>query len=555
MVDSTDSNPESGRRGEEAPGDRLPSREALLAEVRALRAEVARYERRLQQARRTPAPSPAPLPAQGEATFQLLAENLQDLVCLHHPDGRFGYVGPSVRALLGYAPADLLQQPPDALLHPEDRPRWQAEILGAVAAGRSAAGVLLRLRTAAGSYRWFEVYAKPVLDGTGRLVQIVTAARDVTERRQVEAELRAARDRAEEMARLKSTFLANMSHEIRTPLTAIIGFAEVLASELPEEYREFAHLIGKSGKRLMDTLNSVLNLAQLESDTLVLHCEPLDVVEVVRDVHLMLEPTALEKGLSLTMSSAHDHLEAHLDAACLHRILVNLVSNAIKFTERGDVSVEVETTAEAVVLRVRDTGRGIDPSFLPHLFSAFRQESTGVARSHEGSGLGLYITRRLTELMGGTIEAASVKGQGSVFTVTLPRQGPCAGAEAAPTARPHLLIVEDNPDTLALLRHLLQENYDLCMVSTVDEALQAVQAHPFALALIDIHLGPSQAQTGIDLCRALRERPGRPRLVAMTAYALPGDRERLLAAGFDAYLGKPFTRDQLFDLLTRLLPA
>ncbi len=230
-----------------------------------------------------------------------------------------------------------------------------------------------------------------------------------------------AREQAEEMARLKSAFLANMSHEIRTPLTAIIGFAQVLGEEVGPAQRQLVEPIEQSGKRLLSTLNSVLDLARLKSEGIALSIEPLDVAEEVHDLAEMLRPQANERGLNLVVNAPVCGIMVRADRSALNRVFVNLLSNAIKFTEVGRITLSVEQTDATAYVRVRDTGRGISPGFLPKLFEEFHQESTGVTRSHEGSGLGLAITKGLVELMGGTIDVDSVFGEGSVFSVALPR--------------------------------------------------------------------------------------------------------------------------------------
>jgi signal transduction histidine kinase len=252
-------------------------------------------------------------------------------------------------------------------------------------------------------------------------------ARREAERVREEAER--ARSEAEEMARLKSAFLANMSHEIRTPLTAIIGFAQVLLEEVDAGLREFVTPIEQSGRRLLATLNSVLDLARLRADGVELDLRAVDVAEEAHEIAALLRPLAREKGLALTVEAPARGVVAHADRTALQRVLTNLLSNAIKFTDAGRVTISVEATAARVRIRVRDTGRGMAPAFLPRLFEEFRQESTGPARSHEGTGLGLAITKGLVDLMGGAITVESAEGEGSAFTVTLPRSQPAAAPE------------------------------------------------------------------------------------------------------------------------------
>jgi CheY-like chemotaxis protein/two-component sensor histidine kinase len=228
-----------------------------------------------------------------------------------------------------------------------------------------------------------------------------------------------------------------MSHEIRTPLTGIIGFAGVLGEEVEEEHREFAHLIKRSGRRLLETINSVLDLAQLESDGLEPSPEPLDLAEEARQAVLLLTPLAEKKGLALEFQ-ADDTATVSADPTCLHRVFSNIVGNAIKFTEEGEVTVTVRTDGEHAHIEVQDSGVGIDPEFVPHLFNEFRQEVKKSDR--EGSGLGLAITKKLVDLMDGTVSVESTKGEGSRFTVTFPLLDPAVDSEKkpakAPTAQP-----------------------------------------------------------------------------------------------------------------------
>ncbi|HLA63302.1 MAG TPA: ATP-binding protein [Rhodothermales bacterium] len=251
-----------------------------------------------------------------------------------------------------------------------------------------------------------------------------SAARAESER--ARAEEAEARERAEEMARLKSAFLANMSHEIRTPLTAIIGFAEVLREEVRGDHVELAETIAQGGQRLLATLNSVLDLARLDAGREVLVPQPLDLVIEAHRGLALLEPLANKKDLILSLHAPPESIPVAHDPSALDRVLVNLVGNAIKFTQKGGVRVVLRPGSDAVRIDVQDTGVGIDEAFLPKLFEEFHQESTGVARSHEGTGLGLAISKRLVELMGGTIRVASRKGVGTTFAITLPYHGPSA---------------------------------------------------------------------------------------------------------------------------------
>jgi signal transduction histidine kinase len=228
-------------------------------------------------------------------------------------------------------------------------------------------------------------------------------------------------DEAEEMNRLQAAFLADMSHEIRTPLTSIIGFAEVLDDKAAGEAQRFSQLILESSQRLLDTVNSVLDLSKLRTESVHLDPERIDAAAEVRDTVRLFQAQAEDAGVDLTVE-APDALEARIDASALHRCCSNLVSNAIKYTnDGGAVSVCTWADSETVAVEVADTGVGIDPAFQDELFEAFQQSDETPTQDESGTGLGLAITHRLVSLMRGTIDVESTPGDGSVFTLRLPR--------------------------------------------------------------------------------------------------------------------------------------
>ncbi|MGI9175718.1 MAG: ATP-binding protein [Rhodothermales bacterium] len=271
-----------------------------------------------------------------------------------------------------------------------------------------------------------------------RIVQENRRARaqadELARERVVNERLQELNDELHQANKLKDEFLATTSHELRTPLTAILGFTSILREELPEHYHEFLFLIDDSGKRLLHTLSSLLDLAKLRSGMMALQPETIDVAHRVRKVVHLLTPLAREKQLTLKLSPPKHPVVASLDGYGLERILYNLVGNAIKFTEEGGVEVKVEQQDGWVHIHVRDTGIGIDADFRPSLFTEFQQESSGLARSHQGSGLGLAVTARLVELLDGKIDVQSEKGEGSTFTVSF--HAAERPAEERPAARP-----------------------------------------------------------------------------------------------------------------------
>jgi|GEM_PF-2379640 len=392
-----------------------------------------------------------------EARYRALADLTSDYAFAVHrrPDGAsaVAWATDAFERITGH-PAEALLDPAQraAVVRPDSLDD-AAAVLDTMPSADGGA-VEIELDDRAGESRWIAHRARVAEVGPDGTALVYHSGQDVTERRRALAAIVAAREQAEAgreaaeaMARLKSAFLANMSHEIRTPLTSILGYSELLIGEVSDEHREFVDLISRGGRRLLDTLNSLLDLARLEADSVRPDPRRLSVGAEVGAALAPLRPLADEAGLDLQVH-LDDAAEATLDRACLARVVAHLVGNAIKFTPEGVVRVDVWTAGDEVVLRVADSGIGIAPEFLPHLFDEFRQEEIGDGRSHEGAGLGLSITRRLVTLMGGRIDVDSRRPGGSTFTVTFPAAAPLDGAvasDSAPSASTAPTAMTDHP--------------------------------------------------------------------------------------------------------------
>ena len=413
----------------------------------------------------------------------------------------------------------------------------------------------------------------PLLRDDGSLAGGILIREDVTASIEMERTLTAARNEAQAASRAKSEFLANMSHEIRTPLNGVLGMLQLLRdTPLTAEQAEYAELAIQSSRRLTRLLADILDLSRVEAGKMTIQCEPFELARVVTEAVELFKPSARQAGVELDVyvDAALPALVAG-DAARLQQVLANLVGNALKFTAKGAVGVEVyplpprregETRA---LFSVADTGCGIADGDLARLFEPFVQGSRGYSRDVQGAGLGLSICKSLVELMDGTIAVDSEVGRGTtVFFCAAFRTRASAGLAGPQASRQtasdglRVLVAEDDRITRLAVRRLLEKEGH-AVAEAVDgvQALEALAREPFDLVLMDIQM------PGLDGVQAVRAMRGDPRyaavaglpVVALTAYAMTGDRETFLSAGMDAYVAKPVFRDELLRAMEDALAA
>ncbi len=378
--------------------------------------------------------------------------------------------------------------------------------------------------------------------------------------------LRLAKEQAEAGNVAKAQFLANMSHEVRTPMNGVLGALDLLArSELSPEQRKLLDTATASSEALLTVLNEVLDFSKIEAGRLELVEEPFALRAVLRSVVDMLSPMAQRKGLALAVEF-DPSLPARVkgDAGRIRQVLLNLIGNAVKFTDHGRVAVRARRTPggggarAAVVVEVEDTGIGIAPEALPRLFTPFFQADQSNRRRFGGTGLGLVISKRLTEAMGGKLKVESALGRGSTFRISLPLEAledaPAAGPEAraAAEARPALggkaLLVEDNAVNRMLAVAMLNNlGIEVTEAENGQAALEHMERSRFDLVLMDCQM---PVMDGFEATREIRAREqaalaSRTPIIAVTANAMSGDAERCLKAGMDAYLAKPYTLQTL----------
>ena len=472
------------------------------------------------------------------------------------------YINPAYHEMLGYAPGELGSRTEEhlvALLHPDERDSLLAEARQRLDLD-GGYELEFRLRCKDGQYKWILSRAKVVQrDAHGQPLRAVGTHIDVTARKTIELELRRAKEAAKAATGAKSTFLANMSHEIRTPLNAITGMAHLIRRDgLTSQQSARMDKLEAAGSHLLGIINDVLDLSKIEAGKLVLEAQPMAISAIVEEVIAMMQPRAAEKQLGLHADLGEIPAVLSGDATRFRQALLNYVSNAIKFTHAGSITIRVtgNTPVEGHVkvrVEVIDTGIGIGPEALTRLFGHFEQADNSTTREYGGTGLGLAITRRLAQLMGGEAGASSTPGAGSVFWFTvvlgLPREAPPSPAAAAVSeasaadrlrqrhAGTRILVAEDDPVNREIAVQLLEDaGLAADVAEDGDEAVVLAGVGNYALILMDMQM---PHRDGLAATRALRAQGHAMPIIAMTANAFAEDRARCLAAGMNDFLAKP----------------
>jgi len=504
--------------------------------------------------------------------LNLMLESVQDYAIISLDEaGRIVLWNSGAQKIFGYRPQEVMDQHIEVIFTPEDRAHDAPRTELALAA----------TNTRASDERWHirqtgeRFYASGTMaamyDDAGRVKGFIKIARDMTAQQQAQEALLEARNAAEAANIAKTEFLANMSHEIRTPMNAIIGLSTILSKSQPLTPRqaEYIRTLSNSADSLLALINDLLDIAKIEARTVELEHIPFSLTRLMQEVASMMAVSVRDKGLTFTGDGECVEERVFIgDPTRLRQIIVNLCSNAIKFTEEGGVHVAITCgpaeapDSETICIAVTDSGIGIPPEKIDTIFQKFVQADTSINRKYGGTGLGLAITKTLAEIMGGSISVTSAEGQGSTFAVCVPLKIASAPQVARTEyslaaildntveahIRPHVLLVEDyEPNILVATTFLEDFGYHVDVANNGHEAFAAVKARDYAAVLMDVQM---HGMNGLDATRRIREWEenegrARMRIIGMTAHALAGDRERCLGVGMDDYIAKPFRPEEL----------
>jgi PAS domain S-box-containing protein len=500
---------------------------------------------------------------ESDTKFKEFAEQLTDVIFISDYNGIITYISPSSEKVFGFHPNEMIDKVFTIFISDIQKEIALKSFNSLISTGIPTQNLILIMKRKDGSEFYSELNSSLIIKDQ-QINGTIGVIRDITERKQWETELLDSKEKAELSNKLKDAFIANMSHEIRTPLNGILGMTSLIEEAFlkystPVEER-FFQTIQQSSKRLLRSIDMIINLSRIQIGEFPILQKNIDLNLIISNLLMEYKDIAEKKSLNLIFENSYENTIVYFDEYCIILSLSNLIDNAMKFTNSGEVIIKLYKENEKVKIDVSDTGIGMSPSYISEIFKPYSQEETGYSRSYEGMGLGLSLTKKILEINNASISVRSVKNQGSTFTIIINNVMAENNKEEKMQftenkvhidTKLRILYVEDDITSQELVEMILRKFHEIKYVISGEEALELMKTYQFDLILMDISL--KGGINGLQLTKILRNNPlyNKIPIIAVTAHAFENDRIASMEAGCNDYISKPVRKNDLLTIINK----